>query len=824
MSDQITPEEQHALLQESINVIKQETQLMKKSLETKGKLMDALKHASNFLTELRTSQLTPKQYYELYILIFDSLNLLANYLKDNHPHHHLADLYELVQYAGNIVPRLYLMITVGTVYMSIPDAPIKEIMKDMIEMCRGVQYPIRGLFLRYYLSQRTKSLLSENQDSIQFVITNFIEMNKLWVRLQHQGPSKDRLKRNKEREELKILVGSNLVRLSQLQNDKEYYKNFILPTVLEQIVQCKDILAQEYLLDVVIQVFPDEFHLYTLDEYLDIIKDLNPNVSIKKVLITLIDRLTDFAKREDLTDLEKLTIKETGIDEEQIESQQEETTEKSEEADEQPVEQSEGESKSENDGETNGSSSFSINLFEKFWYYINQLEQSRELSIEEISSLLESISKLTLTYYSNNFENIDLILKFAIEKLKELSNDQTKNDFDQTFKNLLLAPINNYENLLDLLKLTNYIELLNLESLKIQKIVSLEILNKILSNGIRLKTLESVNGIMSLLRVIIESKDQTSSTSSNTDQESLEFITEQEKLSKIIHLIGNKNPIIHGKLLTSCKNYLSKGNIKFTYPSIFFNTLKLIRKNNLEENQNSLFKFISRIINDLYRLGLNDLSFKLNLSSAIIADQIKFEDISYEFFVQSFTIYEESISDSRSQFQSIVAIAGALQQCRNFNKENYDNLITKTALHGSKLLKKPDQCRSVYLASHLWWGVEIPSLGEEEGITEFYRDGKRVLECLQRSLRVADACMDSSVSIELFVEILNRCLYYFIHGSESITIKYINGLIELIQTNLDSISNENGAINENPKKHFQRTLEYIDSQKEIDERFQLITW
>lgn len=147
MSEPITPEEQNALLQDSINVIKQETAQMKRSLETRGKLMDALKHASLFLTELRTSQLTPKQYYELYMMVFDSLNLLANFLKDNHPHHHLADLYELVQYAGNIVPRLYLMITVGTVYMSVPDAPVKEIMKDMIEMCRGVQYPIRGLFL-----------------------------------------------------------------------------------------------------------------------------------------------------------------------------------------------------------------------------------------------------------------------------------------------------------------------------------------------------------------------------------------------------------------------------------------------------------------------------------------------------------------------------------------------------------------------------------------------------------------------------------------------------------------------------------------------------
>lgn len=63
------------------------------------------------------------------------------------------------RYAGNIVPRLYLMITVGSVYMSVPDAPVREIMKDMLEMSRGVQHPTRGLFLRHYLSGQTRDCL-----------------------------------------------------------------------------------------------------------------------------------------------------------------------------------------------------------------------------------------------------------------------------------------------------------------------------------------------------------------------------------------------------------------------------------------------------------------------------------------------------------------------------------------------------------------------------------------------------------------------------------------------------------------------------------------
>jgi vacuolar protein sorting-associated protein 35 len=99
--------------------------------------------------------------------VFDSLRYLSNYLYEAHManRHHLADLYELVQYAGNIVPRLYLMITVGSVYMSIPDSPVKEIMKDMMEMSRGVLHPIRGLFLRHYLSGQTRDHLPLGNDS-----------------------------------------------------------------------------------------------------------------------------------------------------------------------------------------------------------------------------------------------------------------------------------------------------------------------------------------------------------------------------------------------------------------------------------------------------------------------------------------------------------------------------------------------------------------------------------------------------------------------------------------------------------------------------------
>jgi vacuolar protein sorting-associated protein 35 len=88
-----------------------------------------------------------------------------------------------------------------------------------------------------------------------FVLTNFIEMNKLWFRLQHQGLSCDQEKQEMERKELRILVGTEYVRLSQLDGvDPDMYQEMILPAVLEQAVNCKDTFAQKYLMEVVIQV------------------------------------------------------------------------------------------------------------------------------------------------------------------------------------------------------------------------------------------------------------------------------------------------------------------------------------------------------------------------------------------------------------------------------------------------------------------------------------------------------------------------------------------------------------------------------------------
>ena len=106
---------------------------------------------------------------------------------------------------------------------------------------------------------------------------------------------REREAREKERLELRILVGTNLMQLSKLEGvDLAVYSETVrlgffaswglslkrhlvgfaceqvLPQILEQVVNCKDAIAQQYLMECLAQVFPVEFHIPTLPAWLQV--------------------------------------------------------------------------------------------------------------------------------------------------------------------------------------------------------------------------------------------------------------------------------------------------------------------------------------------------------------------------------------------------------------------------------------------------------------------------------------------------------------------------------------------------------------------------
>jgi vacuolar protein sorting-associated protein 35 len=57
------------------------------------------------------------------------------------------------------------------------------------------------------------------------------------------------------------------------------------------VTSCRDELAQQYLMQAVIQGFPDAFHLGTLDALLGALPDLQPGVKLHAVMASLMERL-----------------------------------------------------------------------------------------------------------------------------------------------------------------------------------------------------------------------------------------------------------------------------------------------------------------------------------------------------------------------------------------------------------------------------------------------------------------------------------------------------------------------------------------------------
>ncbi|TLD30447.1 hypothetical protein PspLS_02245, partial [Pyricularia sp. CBS 133598] len=883
------PEDQARLLEDALIAVRQQTQMMRKCLDTPGKLMDALKCCSTLVSELRTSSLGPKQYYELYMSVFDALRYLSVHLRENHQVNHLADLYELVQYAGNIIPRLYLMITVGTAYMAIEAAPVKELMKDMMDMSRGVQHPIRGLFLRYYLSGQARDFLPQGegdgpegnlQDSINFVLTNFVEMNKLWVRLQHQGHSREREQRTQERKELQLLVGSNLVRLSQLV-DLEAYKTAILAPLLEQVVQCRDVLAQEYLLEVITQVFPDEYHLHTLDQFLAAVSRLNPHVNVKAIVIGLMDRLSDYAERESQNEPEEdretmeadaiaELLEKVKIARENAESSgppppppPEEHTKRLEMGDEniarteadvdssaetsgqdgQSIADSEATAVNGQDGEDNGEQQEpvkkhrgipeNVKLYEIFFGQVKNLVQAQHLPIQDTIALLVSLVNLALNIYPGRLDYVDQVLEYATTKVREHANspDLHSPPAQQSLLALLQAPLKRYVSMFTALALPTYVPLYQAQTYPTRRAVAGEVARTLLRDRIEISTVDQLENVLEILKVLIKEGSHPPqgypgvAPARQRAMETDETLEEQGWLARIVHLLHSENNDTQFKLLQMTRKAYGDGNdrIRTTTPPLITAGMKLARRfkarehydDNWSSQSSALFKFLHSAISTLYArvngAGAAELSLRLFCACGQTADAAGFEEVAYEFFAQAFTVYEEAVSDSKAQFQAVCVVASALHQTRNFGKENYDTLITKCAQHSSKLLRKPDQCRAVYLASHLWWATPIAANGEDEN-TELYRDGKRVLECLQRALRVADSCMETATSIELFVEILDRYVYYFDQRNESVTTKYLNGLIELIHSNFAGNQQDSASVDA-CRKHFQHTLDLIRSKE-----------
>lgn len=146
----------------------------------------------------------------------------------------------------------------------------------------------------------------------------------------------------------------------------------MLPSLLEQVVSCKDAIAQEYLMESIIQVFPDEFHIKTLDPFLDTCGKLSPRVNVKNIIISLVNRLAEFVRRDGASAV--------------------------------PAE---------------------IDLFDVFSKQVASVVDARpDMPPDDIVSLQQSLVNLALQCYPGQYEYVDKVLDYTTQILNKLHIDK----------------------------------------------------------------------------------------------------------------------------------------------------------------------------------------------------------------------------------------------------------------------------------------------------------------------------------------------------------------------------------------------------------------
>ncbi|CAN6457223.1 unnamed protein product [Victoria cruziana] len=543
------------------------------------------------------------------------------------------------------------------------------------------------------------------------------------------------------------------------------YKETVLPRILEQVVNCKDEIAQYYLMDCIIQVFPDEYHLQTLETLLGACPQLQPTVDIKTVLSQLMERLSNYAA----TGVEVLP------------------------------------------------EFLQVEAFAKLSAAIGKvIEAQPDMPTVGAISLYVSLLTFTLRVHPDRLDYVDQVLGACVKKFA----GKGKIDDNRATKQvvaLLSAPLDKYNNIVTALKLSNYPRVMDYLDYGTNKVMAVVIIQSIMKNNTQISNSEKVEALFELMKGLIRDIDGT--PGDELDEE--DFKEEQNSVARLIHMLVNDDHEEMMKIITTVKKHVLQGGptrLPFTIPPLVFSALKLVRSLQGQEGQGAseegdvtpkkIFQLLTQIIETLSLVPCPELALRLYLQCAEAANDCDLEPVAYEFFTQAFILYEEEIADSKAQVTAMHLIVGTLQRMNVFGVENRDTLTHKATGYSAKLLKKPDQCRAVYACSHLFW------VDDQDGV----KDGERVLLCLKRAIRIANAAQQmanvtrgSSGPVTLFVEILNKYLYFFEKGNPQITSTVIQGLIDLITNEMQS---DNISPDRSADAFFASTLRYIQFQKQ----------
>ncbi|EDR26789.1 vacuolar sorting protein, putative [Entamoeba dispar SAW760] len=689
-------EEQGNEVKRILRVIDTESEIMNAALNNKD-LNKAIGCCDTIGKELRTISLAPKNYYHLYLAAQNAFTPLFMFLKDEYEGSLLA-LYEQVQYIYYAVPRLYLMCCVGAAAVKRKAAAVNALMKDLVEMCRAVQHPTKGLFVRSYLMDMLKDKLPDGNttgegngclmDSVDFLLVNFIEMNKLTVRL--QAGVRDKEKKVDEERQLLQLVSRNIQFLSNLEGmTYDIYRSSIMPRVMDQIISCGDLHAQEFLMDVVISAFPPHYHVGTLEELLRCFPSLHKQLDTRPLLLNLMKVLVNFIKNEETT-LDPLTQR--------------------------------------------------INIFQIFSTMLVNICKKRSVIAADFLAIMAQFEELQMAWYKDDYtrcyKQTATIYEMVSNYLPESGLDQYAITHLMRLLQLSLTSFGVKE-MLNIYGFRNSISLLPYSK---RKILASDIVTRCVTLNEHIETKEYASNI---LEVIIDLISKVQDQPDDIKEE--EIGIDVENACRLLPLIGGDAEMFES-ILTLFKDKMTGDAIRIKYlaaPLIFV----ALRRRKEESLVKFIFSFVLAISKMVAKLEHYVLAFKLSLYCGIGACEAGVEKYMY-FFKNAFELYE-NIPETKIQQECIIMAIGILTTLK-LTKDDFiviRDMIMKTIKY---LIKTPMRCEMM---------CKIASLDIKNNSN--VEDKDHCIDTLNKARNEIERIIDEEEKKKLLIMFINHYIYFF---------------------------------------------------------------
>ena len=804
--------DQEKLSDEALQIINSESFQMRKAID-ENKLRHSLKYAKNMLDTLKNPFISPTNYYQIYIQIFDQMQYLYTYFKEEARRgRRMKDLYDTVQQCENIIPRIFLLITVGSVYIEAGQTTATEVIFDLLSIIKGVQNPLRGLFCRYFLLKMIKDKLPDKgnefekpgasfEDTIKFILTNLDEMNRLWIRLSAGASTEDRNIREKERNELKILVGENITRLSSLNGMTiEIYQKQVLPKVIENLLDSADPLSQHYLLECVIHAFPDEYNIHCMNLLLETCTKLQSNVDVVSLFIALMEKLARYVDN---------SKEEKGI----VESAEK--------------------------------------IFELLKTNTDKLVNnwSNPSDTNKLIGLQVAFMKFTIRCApdKDKLQTINYILSSTVSMLSRNRSEKITNEGIKLVGRLLSAAL---ESPLSIFEMPYFPELMKYLDYSSRSSLSLRIIDSLVNgtSTVKIDNSEKISTLIDFIRPLLED----SPDADETTQELFEY--EQQSVCKIMFIIKCTDPSDMYEILSVLKNVFIKGGInrmKYTLPALINAYITLAygvsyavaKQNNVIElppqqnkvaldfiNQYSSLhnvdtlglyvKFMNKIynqINDSMNLISHtypEIAFKLYMNVVTQVNDIKiergqYEEVCYSSLTSALQIFSNGKIEPENKVHLLSFMIGTVLNLTILGRDNFITISANIVSAAQTLIKRSDQCIAILGCANLYFNNIV-------------MDTNKINDCLTKAKRFADFAMTNPQNAVLFIYILNKYLY-FIEKCENeellefIKVDNVNDLIELVKNHIQSMKIENKDAKFLPEieEYYNNVIATITARKQI---------